>query len=175
MMITSYLSGSNCGRQLYRKPHKRSFPAAGHRSLPSEILQEYGLRPRSDASTPPLKKKVTCAYFSVSAILACVMSMRCQILSEGVGQRDSFLNATHLVRDRHIILCEAYVYDQFLRAPRSKPSNSSQQKATGDLSCTVRTEVEEDDQNRRPERLQPAFRLSLLQSELRTHLLLLLA
>ena len=83
-----------------------------------------------------------CVFLRLSDSCLCHV-MRCQILSECVGQRNLF-KCNALVRDRHIILCEAYVYD-ISACAAVKAVKLITAEGTGDLSCTVRTEVEEDD------------------------------
>ena len=75
-----------------RRP-PRSSPAGGRRSRPSGSGRGGGPRPASGASTPPLKKYVTWAYFSVSA----TWNWRQPASRDGLGQR-----ARHLGRERDL-------------------------------------------------------------------------
>ncbi len=58
--------------------------------------------PGPGSSRPPLKKNVTCGYFSVSAARSCVRPAR-ETTSPSVSARSSFANATGIEK--------AWLYD----------------------------------------------------------------
>ena len=107
--------------ELRRPPRARSSPACGRRSATS---RGEGTRQRSSpgygCSSPPLKKYVTCAYFSVSAT--------CSWRSPRVGQhrRDRRLGARLLERDRvvPVLLVARHRRELHARGRRAR-SNSS--------------------------------------------------
>ena len=83
--------------------------------------------PSFGSSTPPLKKNVTCAYFSVSAILACFILWAARY-SPNVFLTSTFLNAINLLG----IVTSYSVKHTNVRSnffSLAKPSKSSAQKA----------------------------------------------
>ena len=73
IMITSYFSDLIASTNL---SHTSNALISGCKSYVATFGDFTKIRssPLFGSSTPPLKKNVTCAYFSVSAILACVIS-----------------------------------------------------------------------------------------------------
>ena len=125
MMITSYLSDLIASTNL---SHTSYALISGFRSYVATFgdFTRILSSPSFGSSTPPLKKNVTCAYFSVSAIRACFKPFFARN-SPNVFVISSFTNATCLFS-----IVTSYSVKQtnvvFTLSPLSNPVNSSSQR-----------------------------------------------
>ena len=121
----------------------RSSPASGRRSS-RRAGWARGTRssPGKTTSRPPLKKKVTCAYFSVSA----VRNWRQPLLGQHLGEDLLRLlrREGHRQVERLVVLGHADVARRARSPPRSNSLKPGIGERAGQLARAVRAEVEED-------------------------------
>ena len=124
MIITSYFFERIASHNL---SHTAGALISGCRSYVATFGEFTRIRssPSFGSSTPPLKKNVTCAYFSVSAILACVLPFAARNCPN-VLSSSTFLNAISLFGIVTSYSVKHTYFTCFL-VPRSNPSKSSQQ------------------------------------------------
>ena len=116
-----------------------------------------------------MAKKETYDAGSISVLegLEAVRKRPSQILAKGIRNRD-LPERNIFVRDRHIILSKAYIYNLLARAA-VKAVKVITAERTGDLSCAIRTEIEEDN---RISILNGCGRLAILHNNGRKHKLI---
>ena len=129
-------------RRARRSPRARSSRAAGRRSRTFGLGTRTRSSPAFGVSAPPLKKNVTCAYFSVSAMCSCrrpasASTSASTLLGQVLGEGDRR-------RDRRVVLGEADEAHAGNDGPLEPVERRVDERAR-DLARPVGAEVEEDD------------------------------